>query len=324
MKFQVTPQNAVISVYDKNGERMEPSQDTASTFASLIKGQEYTWNVSCYGYISRRNTFKAGEQAEITVELKKQDATQPEITDNDWINFRNSENNNGITGTSTPTDASSTVQKWAMRIGVGQEASVTPPLILGGYLYVASGQFIYKLDKNTGDIVATSEPLNGNMIYALNPLTYAEGMLFAQIGGGQIQAVSASTLRSVWISESLGGQTLSPITYKDGYIYTGTWNSETTAGSYFCLSVTDEDPSKGDETKYCTWKYNHKGGFYWAGSYASGDYLVFGSDDGSGEKNYTSTAILYSVNTHTGLLLDKLTGLNGDIRSTVVYNNGYV
>lgn len=162
------------------------------------------------------------------------------------------------------------------------------------------------------------------MIYALNPLTYAEGMLFAQIGGGQIQAVSASTLRSVWISESLGGQTLSPITYKDGYIYTGTWNSETTAGSYFCLSVTDEDPSKGDETKYCTWKYNHKGGFYWAGSYASGDYLVFGSDDGSGEKNYTSTAILYSVNTHTGLLLDKLTGLNGDIRSTVVYNNGYV
>ena len=324
MTFQVTPQDAVISVYDKNGERMEPSQDSASTFASLIKGQEYTWNVSHYGYISQRNTFKAGEQAEITVELKKQDATQPEITDNDWTNFRNSESNNGITGTSTPTDASSTVQKWAMRIGVGQEASVTPPLILGGYLYVASGQFIYKLDKNTGDIVATSEPLNGNMIYALNPLTYAEGMLFAQIGGGQIQAVSASTLRSVWISESLGGQTLSPITYKDGYIYTGTWNSETTAGSYFCLSVTDEDPSKGDETKYCTWKYNHKGGFYWAGSYASGDYLVFGSDDGSGEKNYTSTAILYSVNTHTGLLLDKLTGLNGDIRSTVVYNNGYV
>lgn len=117
--FQVTPQDAVISVYDKNGERMEPSQDSASTFASLIKGQEYTWNVSHYGYISQRNTFKAGEQAEITVELKKQDATQPEITDNDWTNFRNSESNNGITGTSTPTDAFSTVQKWAMRIGVG-------------------------------------------------------------------------------------------------------------------------------------------------------------------------------------------------------------
>ncbi len=324
VSFQVTPQNAVISVYDRSGERVEPSKDAINIFDSLIREQEYTWNVSCYGYISQRGKFKAGEQSEISVELQKQDAVQPEITDNDWINFRNSDSNNGITNTSTPTASSSAVQKWAMRIGGGWEASLTPPLILGNYLYVAAGQFIYKLDKSTGDIVATSEQLAGDMIYAMIPLTYAEGMLFAQIGGGQIQAVSASSLKSVWVSESLGGQTLSPITYKDGYIYTGTWNSETTAGAYFCLSVTDEDPSKGDETKYCTWKYNHKGGFYWAGSYASGDYLVFGSDDGSGEDNYTRSAILYSVNTHTGLLLDKLTGLNGDIRSTVVYNNGYV
>ena len=122
---------------------------------------------------------------------------------------------------------------------MGWEAAITPPLILGGAVYVASGQFIYKLDKNTGEILQTSEQLSGNMQYAMIPLTYAEGMLFAQIGGGQIQAVSATSLKSLWISESLGGQTLSPITYKDGYIYTGTWNSETTAGSYFCLSVTE-------------------------------------------------------------------------------------
>ncbi|MEI3437541.1 MAG: Ig-like domain-containing protein [Blautia sp.] len=75
--------------------------------------------------------------------------------------------------------------------------------------------------------------------------------------------------------------------------------------------------------KYCTWKYNHKGGFYWAGAYASKDYLVFGSDDGA-ENDYTNTAILYSVNTHTGLLIDQKTGLKGDIRSTIVYQNGYV
>ncbi len=148
-------------------------------------------------------------------------------------------------------------------------------------------------------------------------------MLFAQIGGGKIQAISATTLKSLWISESIGGQTISPVTYKDGYIYTGTWDNETTAGTYFCLSVTDEDPARGDEVKYCTWKYNHKGGFYWAGAYASKDYLVFGSDDGS-ENDYTNTAILYSVNTHTGLLIDQKTGLKGDIRSTIVYQNGYV
>ena len=106
-----------------------------------------------------------------------------EITDNDWINFRNSDTNNGITGSSTPTSADSTLLKWNTRIGVGWEAAITPPLILGRAVYVASGQFIYKLDKNTGEILQTSEQLSGNMQYAMIPLTYAEGMLFAQIGG---------------------------------------------------------------------------------------------------------------------------------------------
>ena len=320
--FVTDPSDAVISVYDADGERVEPSETAYNTYDALYYGDSYTWNVSKYGYISQRNTFTVGEEKEIQVKLKKQTATQPEITDNDWTNFRNSENNNGITNTKTPVSKDTTVQKWAMHLDAkGWDASLTPPLILGGYLYVASGQFIYKLDKNTGEIVQTSEQMSGNMQYAMMPLTYAEGMLFAQIGGGQIQAVSATTLKSLWISEKMGGQTLSPITYKDGYIYTGMWTSDTTAGSYFCLSVTDEDPTTGTETKYCTWKYNHKGGFYWAGSYASKDYLVFGSDDGAGDA-YTS--ILYSVNTHTGQLLDKLTDIKGDVRSTIVYNDGYV
>ena len=40
--------------------------------------------------------------------------------------------------------------------------------------------------------------------------------------------------------------------------------------------------------------------------------------------NYTNTSILYSVSTKTGQLLDKLTGVNGDIRTTVSFDNGYV
>lgn len=319
--FVTDPSDAVVSVYDSKGERVEPSKD-ASVYDSLYYGDEYTWNVSRHGYISRREKFTVGEETEIQVKLEQQTATQPEITDNDWSSYRNSETNNGITNTSTPASKDTTVQKWSLHLDAkGWDAALTPPLILGGYLYVASGQFIYKIDKNTGDIVQTSEQMHGNMQYAMIPLAYAEGMLFAQIGGGQIQALSATSLKSLWISESLGGQTLSPITYKDGYIYTGTWTSDTTPGSYFCLSVTDEDPSKGDEIKYCTWKYNHKGGFYWTGAYASENYLVFGSDDGAGDA-YTS--ILYSVNTHTGQLIDKRTDMIGDIRSTIVYNNGYV
>ena len=97
-----------------------------------------------------RAALPAARLSDITAELVKQDATQPEITDNDWINFRNSDTNNGITGSSTPTSADSTLLKWNTRIGVGWEAAITPPLILGGAVYVASGQFIYKLDKTQG------------------------------------------------------------------------------------------------------------------------------------------------------------------------------
>ena len=318
--FKTEPSDAVVSVYDSKGERVEPSKD-ADTYDSLYYGDKYTWNVSKYGYISKRQEFTVGEESEIKVTLEQQTARQEEITDNDWSSYQNSETNNGITDRAMPTSKNTITQKWATRLDAkGWDAALTPPLILGGYVYVASGQFIYKMDKNTGDIVQTSERMSGNMQYAMIPLAYAEGMLFAQIGGGQIQALSATTLKSLWISEKLGGQTLSPITYKNGYIYTGTWNSDTTPGSYFCLSVTDENPSKGNEIKYCTWKYDHKGGFYWAGAYASENYLVFGSDDGAGDA-YTS--ILYSVNTHTGQLIDKRTDLIGDIRSTITYNNGY-
>lgn len=63
------------------------------------------------------------------------------------------------------------MQKWSLHLDAkGWDAALTPPLILGGYLYVASGQFIYKIDKNTGDIVQTSEQMHGNMQYAMTRL----------------------------------------------------------------------------------------------------------------------------------------------------------
>ncbi len=51
------------------------------------------------------------------------------------------------------------------------------------------------------------------------------------------------------------------------------------------------------------------------------EYLVFGSDDGS--KMTTPTAILYSVNTNWAFDRSE-NRVNGDIRTTIVYQNGYV
>lgn len=246
--------------------------------------------------------------------------------DNEWTRYQNSVENNGVVSVLTPQMEEKTNMRWASRLGEGYSESFTPPLILDGSLYVLRGNQIVKVSKENGTVMAESEPLEGTGGYALNPLTYGDGMIFAAIGDGRVQAVDAVSLKSVWVSESLGGQTLSPIAYRDGYIYTGTWVSEKEDGQYFCLSVADEDPSQETEEKKALWKLSHKGGFYWAGAYVEEgtdgkEYVIFGSDDGS-EANGSS--VLYSVDADTGEVVSQLTGFVGDIRSSIAYDGGKV
>lgn len=201
----------------------------------------------------------------------------------EWTNFRKSDTNMAIVSLPTPIAENSIGLKWGVKLGAGWSSAPTPPLIVNGDLYIASKDQVLKLDKKTGETLLSSEKLAGGVGFALNPMTYAEGMLFVQIGNGRVQALRADTLESLWISEPLGGQTLSPIVYKNGYIYTGSWRGEELERVYFCLSVEDEDPERTDEEKKATWTLSHRGGFYWAGAYATDNYIVFGSDDGKGD-----------------------------------------
>lgn len=252
------------------------------------------------------------------------------ISNVEWGSFRNTMSNNGVTSRETPINISETTMKWASKAAGEYTNSCTPPLILDNYVYTAAGRYVYKLSKISGKKIATSERLAGGLGYALNPILYAQGMIFIQIGNGQVQALDAKTLKSLWISEKVGGQTLTPITYRDGYIYTGTWNSEEKDGTYFALSIKDMNKKSGKEIKKCKWKLvpskvgDNAKGFYWAGSYATDDFVIFGSDDGADEGNYVAGSTLYSVNSKTGKVIDKITDLKGDIRTTVVYRDGHV
>lgn len=268
----------------------------------------------------------------------------------EWWNFRNNEENNGVTNRELASNPKEVALKWAFKMGKGWEASETPPLIVKGYLYTAVDRYLYKVSKEKGKLVAKSDKLAGDVGYAMNPVTYAaaygKDMIFIPISNGRIQCIDANSMKSLWVSEKVGverkgrmtyNQTLAPITYKDGCIYTGTWNTEITDGGYVCLDVKDEDPGSPTEEKKAKWifKPSENGdsprGFYWAGAYASENYVVFGSDDGSdntfsdtGSSAFTDTAILYSVNPENGQVIDKIEGLKGDIRTTAVYNKGYI
>ncbi|AOY75867.1 S-layer homology domain-containing protein [Clostridium formicaceticum] len=323
VKFAVSPTDATLALYDQKGVRIKPNEPLSYT--GILPGMEYTYVATKYGYVAQKGVLTSLDNLNNGVlSIALVEAPDPEVPlpnyDGEWINFRGNAENMGITEAPTPITVEETYEKWAVRIGTGWAAAPTPPIIVNNHLYVASANKVHKLDKETGEILASSSEMVGNVGYALNPITYAEGMIFIPVGKGQIQALRADTLESLWVSEEVEGQTLTPITYHNGYIYSGTWNNETREGTYYGISVTDEDPTKTDEVKLCSWKITHIGGFYWAGAYATDNYVIFGSDDGSPINQYTETAVLYSVNPLSGDIIDTINGVKGDIRSTVSYD----
>ncbi|GEM_PF-491321 len=98
--------------------------------------------------------------------------------------------------------------------------------------------------------------------------------------------------------------------------YTGFWNGESKASSFVCISLTDEDPENEMEEKAATWRMVQNGGFYWAGAYACDDFVIVGTDDGDAQCSY-----LYLLDPLTGKVLDFKSGFDGDIRSTICYDD---
>ena len=84
-----------------------------------------------------------------------------------------------------------------------------------------------------------------------------------------------------------------------------------------CIPVTDEDPTNTQEAKEAAWQYTSLGGFYWAGSVVRGDYVVFGTDDGTSGSDGTGHVL--SLNKKTGAVMDSVDVI-GDQRSTIAYD----
>ena len=325
------PDGTRVCVWNEYHRYMAVKEGDPHTFVGLTEGETYTYAAIKDGCVTVKNTFVAAANSQPIkiAALEPIPASTHTNYSGEWTNFRGSDDNMAIRSATTPTTLKETDLKWAVRMGKTKWTSPTPPIILNDMdvdgvkhdvLICAMAKNIYLLDKETGEVLKSAR-MNDTAGFATNPLTYAEGMVFVQLDN-QIQAFDAATLESVWLSEKIGGQTISPITYYNGYIYIGTWNGESTSGTFACFPVADEKPDQTDEIKYAKWTVSHKGGFYWAGAYATDNYVVFGSDDGTGEGDYTANAILYSVDPNTGAIIDTIAGIKGDIRSTVAYYEG--
>ena len=153
-------------------------------------------------------------------------------------------------------------------------------------LYTYGGETIYKLDKRTGEVLAQGK-MDHKSSFAINSPTYAEGMIFVGLANGCVQAFDAVTLESLWLYEDpLGGQPNCPITYEDGYLYTGFWNREDGNANFVCLTVTDEDPAKTDEASWPRGPTRPRRLLLGGRLRLQKDFVLVGTDDG--EAGYTT------------------------------------
>ena len=306
-------EGAVVRLIDSNGKEVSGN----GKYTGLLSYSTYTIVVSKYGYITCKEDIqtKQGEQSKDVTLEKAPDSILQDVS-SEWKNFRGNDENMGITNAKTPRNSSESTIKWTAKLGSGWTAAPSVQIEVDDSIVVMSGKKIYKLSKEDGSVVASGDMVNSPS-YGYTPPIYTNGMIIAPLGSGTVQAFNAKTLESLWVSESFGGQALSPIASSDGYVYLGFWNSEVKDADFVCLSTTDEDTTQTNETKYASWKFTVKGGFYWAGAYITGDNVIIGTDDG--ESGYQGTGHIYSLNKNTGKVVDSIEVI-GDQRSTISYD----
>ena len=315
--FTVDPADAKVTVWDSNKERIAPTDGKYSVMADA----EYTYLVQSDGYVSQKSTFKFSESStiDITLAVATENPNLDKSITAEWGNFRNGDNNLGITNAKTPYAPEDTELLWAVKHGTGWAAAPGSPIMVDGDIYTYSGSTIRRLNSMTGEVV-TEGTMVDKSSYSIVPMTYGDGMVFVGLSGGKIQAFNAKTLESLWVyTDELGGQPNCPITYKDGYIYAGFWNSEDRNANFACINTIDEDHASATEVKYASWTYTRAGGFYWAGAYVTDKLAIVGTDDGASGYD-TNGAALLVFDRFTGEKLDAHEGIRGDLRSNVSHD----
>ncbi|MEG0296477.1 MAG: PQQ-binding-like beta-propeller repeat protein [Clostridium sp.] len=237
-----------------------------------------------------------------------------------WPQFRGGTISAGVTDSKLPTNSGEINEAWAQKYSNGGWIKAGMPVVVGDYVYYPSGDKINRIDKATGDVVA-SGTLAASLGY-FSRMAYGDGKVFVPLGAGQIQAFDATTLESLWITNPVtymsGGngpyetQPLSPITYHDGQVYMGVSDGSGTHGEYFSVTTTDEDTSNTLEVKEFKWEYKSetdKKGYYWAGSTIVDKYVVFSGENGE----------IISLDAKSGQVVDTIQG-DGAIRSSAHYN----
>lgn len=173
---------------------------------------------------------------------------------------------------------------------LGATPSASTPLVVDGKLYVVSASSYFDpttqvytsslarlqlIDPATG-AVAKQITLGSMMDSTCRPI-YADGIIVVPLAGGYLQAVSATTLETLWVSDAFANQSLSTLTISDGYVYLATVDSFDDSWSASAGTLRRVNLLTGAVAGSFT---DDGAGYYWAGGVIVGDYYVVADDMG--------------------------------------------
>ena len=287
-------------------------------YASVGAPSYYLKNDDCVEF---RYVKGDGTQKPSTAPATNPGAEHPDV-DTAWNGFANG-GSGSATDALTPTTKTDT-PSWALNLltdeqqKAGASVSASDPIVANGKVYLVTGASVWngktwnavlnEVDPETGSVVRSLE-LGSSMDSTCRPVV-AQGIILIPLSGGYLQAVSATTLETLWYSDAFTKQNLSSLTVDGDYVYINTldyWSgNDVQNGTVKRINIHTGAVAGSTSVD--------DGGFYWSGGLMVNGYYVVGGDFGQ--------VRVYSADLSKLVGSIKLSG--GNIRSALTVHDGYI
>lgn len=212
----------------------------------------------------------------------------------DWKADWSGNSNAVVKNVSTPTGAlaSSWTFDWRAYSGATYP-NASEPIVVNGNVYLAVNKRLLKIDAESGKVLAESN-LQTAIGYTTRPI-YTKGLVIVPLDGGAVQALTADTLTTVWVTDSVSksAQSNSQLTVDGNYLYVGTVDVDYGTSTYNNGHLTRINILTGA----VSWQHvNADEGYYWTSATVDDGYILVPTSAGTVEMLSKSTGdVLGSV-----------------------------
>ncbi len=226
----------------------------------------------------------------------------------DWKADWSGNSNAVVKNVSTPTGAlaSSWTFDWRAYSGATYP-NASEPIVVNGNVYLAVNKRLLKIDAESGKVLVESN-LQTAIGYTTRPI-YTKGLVVVPLDGGAVQALTADTLTTVWVTDSVSksAQSNSQLTVDGNYLYVGTVDVDYGTSTYNNGHLTRINILTGA----VSWQHvNADEGYYWTSATVGDGYILVPTSAGTVEMLSKSTGdVLGSVSVgaivNSGCVLSK-------------------